>query len=64
MQGRNDEGASGAQFHGHRITAWYEKKSQHCHKYFVQYSTLLPKDLRFEHGTPNLLLAPGAIKPR
>jgi len=25
---------------------------------------LLPKDLRFEHRAPNLLLAPGAISPR
>jgi len=25
---------------------------------------LLPKDIRFEQGTPNLLLAPGAISPR
>jgi len=25
---------------------------------------LLPKDLRFEHGAPNLLLTPGAILPR
>jgi len=25
---------------------------------------LLPKDLSFEHGTPNVLLAPGAIKRR
>jgi len=24
----------------------------------------LPNDLKFEHGAPNLLLAPGIIKPR
>jgi len=67
MQGRNDGGAKGAQFPGRWITTGVPhhcaggKKSQQCHMCVLQYSTLLSKDLRFEHRGTNQLLAPGAI---
>jgi len=34
------------------------KKSQHCHKYFLQYSTFA-SDLSFEHGGAKLASSPG-----
>jgi len=65
-QGRND-GGIGSQFRapthydqGRRMTAGGVEKSEQCHKYFSA-AHLLPKDVRFEHGAPNLLLAPGSI---
>jgi len=51
----------GTQFPGRRIFVGGAEKSQQCHKYFLNTAHLLPKDLRFKHGAPNFLLAPGAI---
>jgi len=45
-----NRGGKGSQFPGRRITAGDTKKSRKYHKYFLQYSTLLPKHLGFEHG--------------
>ena len=53
---------SGAKIRGIEYFTFHQAKVpvRQCHKYFNAVH-LLPKDLRFEHGTPNLLLAPGAI---
>jgi len=59
MQGRNDGGEKGPQFPGRWNTTGAPhhcaggKKSQQCHKYALQYSTLLSKDLRYEHRGTN-----------
>ena len=59
MQGRNVGRARGAQFPGRRINTRAPhhcvggKKSQQCHKHVLEYSTLLSKDLRFEHRGTN-----------
>jgi len=45
----------------HRIIAGDAEKSQHCHNSSFSTVNLLPKEVRFDHGAPNLLLAPGAI---
>jgi len=56
----------GAQLPGRRITLWAPNdcggalKSQQCHTYILQYSTLLPEDLRFENGGAKLASFPGA----
>ena len=72
MQGRNGGGQGrhnspgaeslrGAHHGGGReMTAGDEKKSQQCHKYLLQYSTLLQKDLRFEHRGDKLASCPRA----
>ena len=47
---------------GRRITAGEAPKSpNNVTSSFFHTAHLLPKDLRFEYGAPNLLLAPGAI---
>jgi len=51
----------GAQFPGRRITMGAPKSPNNVTDTFFSTVHLLPKDLRFEHGAPNLLLAPGAI---
>jgi len=51
-QGRN-EGASGAQFPGRRITAGAPTSPNNVTITFLNTVHLLPKDLAFEHGAPN-----------
>ena len=73
-QGRNEKGARRAQFPGRqslwgrRMTAgdakWLRrapKSPNNVASTFFNAVHLLPKDLGFEHGAPNLFLAPGAI---
>jgi len=64
--GRNSPGD--ASLWGRQITAggveWLwgtPKSSKNTTSTFFNTVHLLPKDLSFEHGAPNLLLAPGAI---
>ena len=55
-------GGKGAQFHGRRITAG-SKRHSNVISTILKTEHLLPKDLRFEHGAPNVFIAPGSIKP-
>ena len=65
QQRRNEGGgARGAQFPGHQITAGGAKKSQQCHKYFLQQYICFRKTSCSNMGAPNLFLGPGAIRPR
>ena len=43
---------------------WGRKKTLTMSQVHSSTADLLPKDLRFEHGALNLLLALGAIQPR
>jgi len=67
LQGRNEGDKGGtipwAQNHcgGRGMTARGTKKSNSVASTFLNAVHSLPKDLRFERGAPNLLLAPGAI---
>jgi len=57
MQGRNEGGhnSTGAE------SLWGERKSpKNVTSTFFNTVHLLLKDLRLEHGAPNLILAPGA----
>ena len=47
-----------------RMVVRAPKSSNNVTSTFFNTVDLLPKDLRFEHGLPNLLLAPGTIYPR
>jgi len=44
-----------------RMTAGAPKGPKNVTDIFFNPVHLLPKDLKFEHGAPNLLLAPGAV---
>jgi len=71
-QGRNEEGQRGHNYPGtewlcgRQITAGRggRRKVPTMSKYFLQCSTFTSENLRFEHGAPNLFLAPGGIWPR
>jgi len=54
-------GGEGAQLPGHRITMGAPKSPNNVTSAFFNTVHLLPKDRRFEHGAPNLLLASDAI---
>jgi len=54
----NDYGGAES-LRGARNDCGGRKKSQQCHKYLLKYSTLLPKDLRFEHRGAKLASCPG-----
>jgi len=60
FQGRNEWG-KGAQFSGRQITARVPKSPNIVTSTFFNTVHLLPKDLKFEQGAPNLLLVPDAI---
>jgi len=69
-QGRNEGGKGGTiprapNLNGGAKSLWGAPKSpNNVTNRFFNTVYLLPKDLRFEHGAPNLLLAPGAIWSR
>ena len=53
---------------GHNSTGtdslpWALKRPNNVTSTFFNTVHMLPKDLRFEHGAPNLLTVPGAIQP-
>ena len=57
-------GCKGGTIPGRRITTGTPKSPNNVTSTFFNRVHLLPKDIRFEHGAPDLLLAPGVIKPR
>ena len=57
--GRDSPGAES--LWGRRIITGLGEKFQQCHQYFLQHHICFRKTFRFEHGAPNLLIAPGAI---
>jgi len=67
LQGRNDGGGKWGTVPGRellwgcRITAGAPKSPNNVTSTFFNTVHLVPKELRFEHGVANLLLAPGAI---
>ena len=56
--------AWGARFPGRQITIGEPKRPNNVISYLSNTLHLLPKDLRFEHESPNLLFTPRAIQPR
>jgi len=50
---------SGGNYDSGAQLLWSTEKSQKYLKYFLDKMPLLPKDPRFEHGSPSLFLASG-----